>query len=269
MSPLKIISACFVGLVIGFIFPVIMEAAKRMHRGYCLYNGGIAGGLIATFFVGVLRSLGIEVMPENFWNVEHTIFLASFAYILAAALIVYGIVTERFTNAFKKYRQLLKENDVHDNDYLAKYGNTCYINIGILCILSTSLMLFLNIPINGPVLGGILTVTGFGAAGKHPGNTAPVLLGSVTAALINYYELGASSNSLAILFSTGLAPISGKYGWHWGIIVGFVHVAVANIVGNLNGGMNLYNNGFAGGFIAITIVPIIAFLREFRRSPKC
>jgi hypothetical protein len=73
---------------------------------------------------------------------------------------------------------------------------------------------------------------------------------------------------LAILFSTGLAPIAGKYGWHWGMIAGFVHVSVAIIIGDLNGGMNLYNNGFAGGFVAITAVPLIEFFKVLWSSRK-
>jgi hypothetical protein len=261
-SVIKIIAACGVGLFVGIIFPVIIEAAKRMHRGYCLYNGGVAGGFISTFFVGVLTSVGIVILPENYWDTEHTAFLATFTYVLSFVLILYGIAADRPRNAFQKYKQLLKEKDVDDNDYLIKYGNTCYINIGIMCIVSTSLMLFLKIPINGPVLGGILTVVGFAAAGKHLRNSIPVLLGSTIAAHFNFLDVNTSVNSLAILFSTGLAPIAGKHGWHWGIVVGFIHVSVAIIIGDLNGGLNLYNNGFAGGFLAITVVPIIVFIKE-------
>jgi MFS family permease len=266
-SLVKILAATVVGLFIGFIFPVIMEASKRMHRGYCLYNGGVAGGFIATFFVGIFYALGIDVIPENFWDTEHTALLAFFAYLLGTALVIYGIVRDRPVDAFKKYRLLLKESDVTDNDYLAKYGSTCYINIGILCIVSTSLMLFLNIPINGPVLGGILTVTGFAAAGKHLRNTVPVLLGSTIGAHFNIISVYAPGNSLAILFSTGLAPITGKHGRICGFIAGFFHVSISIIVGNLNGGMNLYNNGFAGGFVAATIIPIIVFLKEIKNPP--
>ena len=262
----KIFAAFAVGLFVGFIFPVVMEAAKRMHRGYCLYNGGTAGGLIATFFVGILHSVGIEILPENYWDSSHTLLLASFSYILAVSLIVFGIIAERPGEALKKFLQLQNEKDITDNDYLIKYGNTCYINIGIMLIVSTSLMLFLGIPINGPVLGGILTVAGFAASGKHLKSTAPVFIGSILAAHFNHLELNTSVNSLAILFSTGLAPICAKHGWQWGIIVGFIHVSVAIIIGNLNGGLNLYNNGFAGSFVAITILPIIVFIRELWSS---
>ena len=261
-SFLRIAVSYGVGLFAGFIFPAVTEAVKRMHRGYCLYNGGIAGGFIATFFVGVLRSVGIEILPENFWDTSNSVFLASLSYAIAAALILYGVLREGPGKAVKHFMQLLNEKDVNDNNYLSKYGSACYLNIGLMCVIATSLMLFLKIPINGPVLGGILTVTGFGAAGKHAKNTLPILLGSIGAAYFNHIDLATSMNALAILFSTGLAPVSGKRGWHCGIITGFLHVSVAIFIGQLNGGLNLYNNGFAGGFVVITVVPAIVCMKE-------
>jgi hypothetical protein len=188
-SLIKILLACATGLFIGFIFPIIMKASRRMHRGFCLYNGGIAGGFIATFFVGLFTSLGIVILPEHLWDDSNTAFLASFAYVLGATLIIYGISRDKPKNALKKYWQLIKEKDVDDNDYLTKYGNSCYINIGIMCIITTSMTSLLGIPINGPVMGGILTVTGFAAAGKHLRNTVPVLFGSIIAAALNYPDV--------------------------------------------------------------------------------
>ena len=266
----QIVVAYLVGMFVGFIFPAVAEAAKRMHRGYCLYNSGVAGGLISTLLVGLLRSAGINIIPEYLWSTSQTTLLAAFAYSMSAALIIYGIATDGPVNAYKKFKQLINEKDVRESDFLAKYGNTCYINVGIMCIVGTSIMLLLKIPINGPVLGGIFTISGFSASGKHLKNSVPILLGSVIASLLNHFELASPMNSLAILFSTGLAPISGKHGWICGIIVGFLHVSVAIFIGNLNGGLNLYNNGFAEGFIAITTVPLIVFFKEtFGRKKSC
>jgi hypothetical protein len=256
-SFLKIIAAYGIGIFVGFIFPVIADYVKVMHRHYCLYNGGIAGGFIATMFAGFLRSIGIEILPEDLWGTEHTNQLALLAYFIAFSLIVYGIVTDKPLNALKKFLRLLKERNPDDCDYLTKYHNTCYINIGIMCIVSTTVMLILGIPINGPILGGIFTVSGFAACGKHLKNATPIIMGSILAVFLNHLERTASVNMLAILFSTGLAPIAGKYGWHWGFITGFLHVSIAVFIGDVNGGLNLYNNGFAGSFIAVLILPII------------
>jgi len=261
LSVLKFIASYGIGVFVGFIFPVIADYVKVMHNHYCLYNGGIAGGFIATMFAGFLRSIGIEIIPENIWDTDHTFILSVLVYSIAAALIFYGIVTDKPKNAFYKFKNLLKEHDPGDCDYLLKYHNTCYINIGIMCIVSTSVMLILRIPINGPVVGGIFTVSGFAACGKHLKNAAPIIIGSITAVFLNHLEPDASVNTLAILFSTGLAPIAGKYGWHWGIITGFLHVSIAVFIGDINGGLNLYNNGFAGSFIAVIILPVILIFK--------
>jgi len=257
ISFIKFVSAYSIGLFVGFIFPVIADYIKVMHNHYCLYNGGIAGGFIATMFAGFLRSIGIEIIPENLWDTEHTRHLAYLAFFIAFSLIIYGLATDKPLNACRKFFKLLKEKDPDDCDYLTKYHNTCYINIGIMCIVSTTVMLVLGKPINGPILGGILTVSGFAACGKHLRNATPILIGSILAVYLNHLESTASVNTLAILFSTGLAPIAGRYGWHWGVITGFLHVSIAVFIGDVNGGLNLYNNGFAGSFIAVLILPII------------
>lgn len=254
------------GVFIGFIFPAVMDSVKRMHHGFCLYNCGIAGGFIATFCVGLLRSAGVTIEPELYWDTSYSQILTIFAYALSLAMIVYGVILERPERVLPKLRRLLKEEGLGDNDYLIKYGGACYVNMGAMCLVSTTVMLLLNIPINGPVLGGIFTVVGFSASGKHLRNTLPILLGTIIATGLNFLEQTAPSNCLAMLFSTGLAPITGRYGRWWGIVIGFLHVSIAIFIGQINGGLNLYNNGFAGGFIAITIVPVIDFLQEtFRR----
>jgi len=258
----RIITAYCIGIFVGFIFPVIADFVQGMHNYYCLYNGGIAGGFIATMFAGFMRGIGIEIIPENLWDTENTELLAGIAYIIALTLIVYGIVTEKGLPAVKKFKELLKEHDPYDCDYLIKYHNTCYINIGIMCILSTSIILILGIPVNGPVLGGIFTVSGFAACGKHLRNAVPIITGSIIAVYLNHLQFNAPVNTLAILFSTGLAPISGKYGWHWGVVTGFLHVSIAVFIGDINGGLNLYNNGFAGSFITVLILPIIVIFKS-------
>jgi hypothetical protein len=263
----RFVIAYVVGIFIGFIFPAIAEAVKRMHIGYCLYNSGIAGGFIATFAAGVFRSVGHEVFPESYWDTEHTTILAIGAFSFSFAVIIFGLFAEGPKKAITKYVRIVSERDRDNNDYFTYYGSTCYINIGVMCMIATGTMLLLGIPINGPVLGGIITIAGFAVAGKHVRNVIPVLAGSIAAAHLNAYfndnEVATSAaNALAILFSTGLAPIACKYGFFRGIIVGFMHVSVAIYIGDLNGGLNLYNNGFAGGFVAITIVPVIIFFNK-------
>jgi len=257
----RIAAAYAVGIAVGFIFPAVAEYVKRIHSNFCLYNGGIAGGFIATMFAGLFRSIGMEIIPENYWDTEHTMHLTILACGIAVALIAYGFATNKPSVSFKRFRNILEESDPNDSDYFAKYGSSCYKNIGIMCILSVGVMHFLRIPINGPILGGIFTISGFAASGKHLRNTIPILIGSIIAVHFNHHEVTAPVNTLAILFSTGLAPIAGRYGWLWGIATGFFHVSIAIFIGDINGGLNLYNNGFAGAFVSVMMLPIIEFTR--------
>ena len=73
---------------------------------------------------------------------------------------------------------------------------------------------------------------------------------------------------LALLFSTTLAPIAGEFGVLAGLIAGYLHSSVALNVGIVYGGMNLYNNGFAGGIVAIFMVPVIQSIIDHRAKAR-
>lgn len=62
---------------------------------------------------------------------------------------------------------------------------------------------------------------------------------------------------ISILFGSTLAPISGYFGAIPGLVAGFIHVSMSLNISYLHGGMNLYNNGFSGGFIAAALVPLL------------
>ena len=53
-----------------------------------------------------------------------------------------------------------------------------------------------------------------------------------------------------------------------GLIAGYLHSSVALNVGILYGGMNLYNNGFAGGIVAIFMVPVIQSIEDRRARAR-
>ena len=101
--------------------------------------------------------------------------------------------------------------------------------------------------LNGPVIGAIFTIVGFAAFGKHPRNIVPIMAGVFLGSLAKPWSADDPSILLAALFGTTLAPIAGRFGWHWGVVAGFVHSSAALSVGPVHAGLNLYNNGFAAG----------------------
>ena len=61
-----------------------------------------------------------------------------------------------------------------------------------------------------------------------------------------------------------LAPIAGEYGILAGILAGFLHMSLVTNIGFLHAGMNLYNNGFSGGFVAAFLLPLLEAFRKKR-----
>ena len=53
-----------------------------------------------------------------------------------------------------------------------------------------------------------------------------------------------------------------------GIVAGYLHSSVALNVGIVYGGMNLYNNGYAGGIVAIFMVPVIQSVMDRRARAR-
>ena len=252
----SVMSGAVIGIFVGFIFAPLAAAMGKVHGGYLLYNGGFVGGLIATFTVSILRSGGFEIVTMNIWGTAYNWPLGILMYVVSAAFIVLGIVMGG-KDRWAKMRKMNKHSGRLVADYYALYGEAAYLNMGILCALGTTVTLLVGGHINGATMGGIFCIAGFGALGKNLRNVLPIMTGCILGALFDVTALTSPSNMLAILFGTGIAPLAGHFGIIWGIICGFVHINLVGFVGLLNGGLNLYNNGFAGGFVVIFMIPII------------
>ena len=53
--------------------------------------------------------------------------------------------------------------------------------------------------------------------------------------------------------------------WPFGVLAGFLHSSVVLYTGTPVAGMNLYNNGFSGGLVAIVLYPIIIAIVRHRK----
>jgi len=194
-------------------------------------------------------------------------------YSIAVSLICCGLFAGDEDGLFKNtranlrnYIKFFKHPGRLITDFYFLYKYSIYINMGLLCALATSVVLLLGAELCGITIAAILTITGFGCFGKHLKNVLPVMIGAFIAAYLNIWELTSPSNVAAILFASALAPIAGQFGWIWGLVAGFLHVGVAMFVGELNGGLNLYNNGFAAGLVAMFLLPVITVSERMRRE---
>ncbi|MDR2568794.1 MAG: DUF1576 domain-containing protein [Oscillospiraceae bacterium] len=262
-----------IGFIVGFIFPPISSHMVRAHSGYDLYSMGFAGGLIATIVATTAQSMGHEIIPaahfSNGNNLPLSIMLYSFSIIMITCGLFAGNEKTPIANAkinIKEYLKFHKHSGRLITDFFFLYKYSIYINMGLLCAFATTIVLLMGAEIAGIVLASIFTVVGFASFGKHILNITPVMLGALASAYFNIWPFTSPSNIAAILFSSALAPIAGQFGWVWGIIAGFLHVSVAMFVGEMNGGLNLYNNGFAAGFVAMFLVPIITASERMRKG---
>ena len=257
------------GLLIGFIMPPLAAYTYRIQNGMNLYNVGFACGLLAFIFVPLMVSLGADPTTYYRWasgyNVIFFILLAG----LCLLLILAGLFLDHrpFWAVWAGYRRLLQTSGRAASDYLRMFGHSVVmINAGINGLIGTAFILSIGGDLNGPTIGGILTIMGFSAFGKHAFNILPLMAGVVLGGAVMHWSLSDPAVQLACLFCTTLAPVSGYFGWPYGVLAGFLHSSVVLYTGSPVAGMNLYNNGFSGGLVAIVLYPaIIAIAR--RRKP--
>ena len=257
-----------VGILIGFVLPPLASYTYKIQNGMNLYNMGFACGLMAMILVPVMSSMGAEPTTAHHWAVGYNLPLGIFLGIFCAVLIVIGFF---FTGrppwaAWAGYRRLLKTTGRAPSDFLRMFGAApVLINTGINGLIGMAVILITGGDLNGPTLGGIFTIMGFSAYGKHVFNILPVMAGVLLGSVVMSWHINDSSVQLAVLFCTTLAPVSGYFGWPFGLLAGFLHSSVVLHAGTPVEGMNLYNNGFSGGLVAIVLFPLITAIFRHRK----
>lgn len=252
---------CAIGVGIGFVLPPLAANCTKLHQGYNLYNVGFASGLLGTMLMAIFRALGVTFETKLIWSTGNNLIFSVFLITIFLILIGFGVYDNK--DALKNTSKITKHSGRLVSDYYIMYGKAAYINMGILGIISTIIVIIIGGELNGPTMGGIMTIVGFGAFGKHPRNVIPIMIGALLSSILNIWGIASPQMLISMLFSTTLAPIAGQFGWKCGILAGFLHVCTVMNTGYLHGGLNLYNNGLAGGFVAMTLIPLIhAFRRE-------
>lgn len=257
---LSIVIGILLGIGLGFILPPIASYSIKVHNGYNLYNIGFASGLVATLLMSVLRGVGIDFETRLLWHTGDNFILFIFLFIVSAYLIAIGIAKGGMDK--EKFKMLSNQSGRLISDFYLLFGPTTYINMGLLCLFSTVIVFVLGGDLNGATICAIFTIVGFGSFGKNLKNITPIIIGAIIGAIFIEGPINNPNNMLAILFSTCLAPIAGKFGWKVGILAGIIHLNIVSNIGYIHGGLNLYNNGLAGGFVAMILMPLITTFKK-------
>lgn len=262
------IMSLIVGVLIGFIMPPLSAYTYKIQNGMNLYNIGFACGLVAMMLVPLMTAMGAAPRTHYHWATGYNEQFIPLMLILCGLLIAGGLFFcgKPYWAVWAGYRRLLHTSGRAPSDYLRMFGFTpVMVNAGINGLIGMAFILLTGGELNGPTLGGILTIMGFSAFGKHAKNILPVMIGVVLGSMVMRWSIQDSAAQLACLFCTTLAPISGYFGWQYGVLAGFLHSSVVLSVGSPVAGLNLYNNGFSGGLLAIILYPLIIDIIRHRK----
>lgn len=253
------------GLVIGFVMPPVAEHAHRVQNGMNLYSLGFSCGLVAMMLVPAFKAFGLEPQSAHHWSTGNNRTLGLALAMLCLGFIGLGLIREP-GRALKKYWALLRTSGRAPSDYIRTFTpGPVLVNMGVDGLIATGYIVLTGGDLNGATIGAIFTIIGFSGYGKHAFNILPVMGGVLLGSLANHVDPNSSSLQLAGLFGTTLAPFAGVFGWPFGVLAGLLHSSVVLQAGLPLEGMNLYNNGFSGGLVAIVLYPILTSLVKRRR----
>lgn len=261
--PYNLILAVLTGILVGYIMPPIAAHTVSMHMGYNLFNVGFSAGIIAFVLFCILRGFDIAGETVLIWQKGRPVWLAAavYGYFVVAAVLGFFLSGRKWSRLKGIFRH--PGRAVADFVLMDGPGPTL-MNMGLVGMLGLTYILLIGGDLCGPVVGAIIMAFGFASFGAHLKNYLPVLVGVFCFSLISVYTPTTPGIQLAALFAVGLAPVAGQFGVIPGVVSGMLHSAIVMCTATMYGGLNLYNNGFSAGWVAIFMVPVIeSFMNHF------
>jgi hypothetical protein len=267
-------------LIVAFIAPAILPGAKAWHKGYNLYNGGLAYGILGFLLFNFLyKTMGVAapkrlIVPNPVYDQFGRSF-RGFGNIYFVLLFLACIIAGWFLNgkSFKGLSVLFHDTGYQSN-FASKYGMPiCLMNAGLYGLL---FLMYINLAVSltdgagftGPTFGVVFAALTFTAMGQHVSNVWPIFLGfpllSLISTAFNHLIGGNASWTIStqayinsVAFATGLCPLVGQYGIRAGLAAGALCAALCTATSALHGGLMLYNGGFTTGVAALILIPIL------------
>ena len=226
-----VVSGIAAGIAAGIILPSIAIRMLQLHQGYNLYNIGLTSGFIALFAASFFAASGYTLEPGRVWNSQPSMVLVLLIPLLSLLLIIWGMAAGG-KKALSVFIRLQSFSGRLPSDYMVMGSQSgALVNMGFLGAAGCLYVFYTGADFNGPVIGGLMTVIGFGAFGKHLKNSLPVIAGVFIACLVFGKNPADPGPVLAALFCTTLAPIAGEFGWAAGITAGFIHLVMVERTG--------------------------------------
>lgn len=258
--------AVITGVFLGFAIPPLAMHTTSMHMGYCLTNIGFACGVYATVLYSVLKSVGLSNDTILIWNTgNHPVIPGLLTAYLVLAFI-YGLWLEK--GKFFGLKRITRHPGRAVADFIiTDTPGATLMNMSLLGLLGVCYLCAIGGDFSGPMIGCVIILFAFGSFGAHIKNYPPILLGVYVATLFTVYEPESPAIQVAAIFSVALAPICGQFGPLAGIGAGIIHVMMVMCTSQFYGGLNLYNNGFSAGWVAVIMIPILeSFMKRFGKK---
>lgn len=277
---LGLLMAVILGIITGCVMPALCAHAPNFHKGFDLYNAGPAAGFLAFVVYCILyKSPGIEVPGNTDLGDGNRLFVTVFFLIVFLLCLVGAYVLDK--DCLKQYKALWK-SDGYKTDYTVKFGMPAtLVNFGLYGLF---ILLYFSIihgftvvdgkliltaaKFTGPTMGAIMCMFAFSAHGAQPRTVFPIAVGYGIASLLplgmylagitDTVQWGLTTQAILVgmCFASGLAPVSGKYGFFGGVLAGALHATIVMSVPLLHGGFCLYNGGFTCGIVAFVLIPV-------------
>lgn len=275
-----IAAGTLIGLFFGFITPMMAAQFLKVGEGNNLYNVGFTAGILFTMTSSLFMAFGYEHTPNSLINNNYHYFLMWYIYVVCACFIVIGLVTDR--HALRYFRRIMQRPGTLLTDFVVLDGfSASLVNMGISGIIAVTYVVVVGGDFNGATISSIFSLIGFAAAGKHPKNSLPIMVGVAVGSFLmadHITLIGLSPQAIVIsettpvmaaIFGSALAPIGGKFGFLSGAAAGFIHLAFVYRAAGLHAGLNLYNHGFSAGMVAMVMTPFLnAFVKPVKLSDQ-
>lgn len=277
-----LIGAIVLGVIVGCVMPSLCAHAPNFHKGYDLYNAGPAAGFLAFFaFCFLFKSPGVEVPTNTQLGDGHRMFCTIFFIIVFVACLVAAYMMDK--NCFQEYKKLWK-SDGYKTDYTSKFGMPAtLVNFGVyglfillyfsivhgMILTEAGAIGFKPATFTGATFGAVMCMYCFVAAGAQPRTVFPIIIGYAVASFLPWimywtgiapapaWSLVTQGILVGTAFASGLAPVSGKWGFWAGVIAGAIHAIMVTSVPLWHGGFCLYNGGFTDGLVAFLLIPVL------------
>ena len=274
-------AALVLAVLTALVMPSLCGHSPNFHKGYDLYSAGPAAGFLAFVFYCLLYKAAGVTVPTNtdlgsgYKNFVNIFFAAAFTICLLA-----GCMMDK--DCFKNYKRLWQSSG-YKTDYTSEFGiSATLINMGLYGLF---ILLYYNVvhgmtyadgsftftaaKFTGATMGAIMCMFAFVAQGAQPRTVFPIMIGYALASFVpicavyfgfaeaQAWTLTTQAMLVGLCFASGLAPITGKFGFFPGVIAGAIHALLVMNVPALHGGFCFYNGGFTCGIVAFVLVPVL------------